>query len=177
MSPFAQAVRRLGIRRSVVALTAGGALAAVLLVPSVSAGPEAPAPQGCPNDRSLSPISIRDVSLPDGQLRIDRQEIAPNPVTSTTQSIRVRVHVSACNGRSIGGALVYTEPTPFQQFAPEEQPTQSDGWASLTLTRQNFFPASPRQQLLVVFIRARSPTEDLLGGVSARRLVSFPVQL
>ena len=53
----------------------------------------------------------------------------------------------------------------------------ADGWATLTLTRQQFWPASPRQQLLVIFLRARKGSEDLLGGVSARRLVSFPVEL
>ena len=181
MSPFAQAVRRLGIRRSVLALTAGGALAALLLVPAVSAGPEsgaAPAPEtGCPNDKALTPINISQVSLPQGQLLIEKQEITPNPVTSSTQSVRVRVHITACSGRSVGGALVYAEPTPFEQFSPEEQPTAADGWATLTLTRQSFWPASPRQQLLVIFLRARKSSEDLLGGVSARRLVSFPVQL
>ena len=181
MSPYAQAARRLATRRGVVALLVGGALAAAAVVPSVSATTEAPtgaAPStGCPNDKSLKPISVNQVSLPEGQLRIDNQEIQPSPVTGDTQSIRVRIHVSACSGRSIGGALVYAEPTPYQQFAPTEQPTRDDGWATLTLTRLRFFPASPRQQLLVVFVRARKSGEDLLGGVSARRLVSYPVSL
>lgn len=181
MSPFAQAVRRFGSRRSVVALIVGGAVAVAVVVPSVSAGPEsgaAPAPEtGCPNDKALTPINISQVSLPQGQLLIDKQEITPNPVTASTQSVRVRVHITACSGRSVGGALVYAEPTPFEQFSPEEQPTVADGWATLTLTRQQFWPASPRQQLLVIFLRARKGSEDLLGGVSARRLVSFPVEL
>ena len=39
------------------------------------------------------------------------------------------------------------------------------------------FPAARRQQLLVIFARARKTGEDPLGGVSTRRLSSFRVDL
>ena len=39
------------------------------------------------------------------------------------------------------------------------------------------YPATPKQQLMVMFVRAREPGGNLLGGTSARRLVSFPVDL
>jgi hypothetical protein len=60
---------------------------------------------------------------------------------------------------------------------PPEATTGSDGWAELRMNRERGFPATPRQQLLVMFVRARGPEGNVLGGISTRRLVSFPVDL
>jgi hypothetical protein len=102
---------------------------------------------------------------------------APAVITRNTQRITLRFHVIACDGRTVRGALVYATPTPFQQFAGVERATGADGWATLTMTRQRSFPATAQQQNLVVFVRARKPGEDLLGGISSRRLMSFRVRL
>ncbi|HEX3291788.1 MAG TPA: hypothetical protein VHR46_10375 [Gaiella sp.] len=141
--------------------------------PVVTTAPAPPA-TGCPTGTGA--IKIADLSPP-ARLLIDRQQITPSPVTSGTQTIRIRLHVSACGGRTVEGALVYATPTPYQQFSATEQPTAADGWAVLTMRRLRFFPATPKQQLLVVFARARKGGEDLLGGVSTRRLISFKVNL
>ena len=74
------------------------------------------------------------------------------------------------------GALVYVTAVPYGQFGVvNEQATGSDGWATLQLTALSGFPVSQKQQLLVLFVRARKPGDNILGGVSARRLVSFRV--
>jgi hypothetical protein len=98
-------------------------------------------------------------------------------IRRSTQTITLRFRVVACDGRTVVGALVYATPTPFHQFQPVERATDANGWATLSMRRLRFFPVSGRQQLLSVFVRARNPREELLGGISTRRLVAFPVRL
>jgi hypothetical protein len=129
---------------------------------------------GCPSGTGA--IDIDDLSPP-ARLQIDKQQITPSVVTPGTRTIRIRFHVSACKGRSVEGALVYATAVPYQQFSATEQPSAADGWAVLTMRQLRYFPASGQQQLLVVFARARKSGEDLLAGVSTRRLVSFKVNL
>jgi hypothetical protein len=136
--------------------------------------PAPPVVNGCPT--GSGPINVATVSPP-ARLVIDGQSVQPSTISkSSTNSITLRFHVSACTGRSVAGALVYATAVPFNQFSiAPETPTGADGWATLTENRQQGFPASPKQQLLAVFVRARKPGESLLGGISTRLLVSFPV--
>jgi hypothetical protein len=131
---------------------------------------------GCPPVQEAGPLHPDEVNPP-ARLLIDRKESTPRVIRRTTQTITLRFHVVACDDRTVRGFLVYATPTPFQQFTSAERATDVNGWATLTLRRLRFFPATPRQQNLVVFVRARKPGEDLLGGVSSRRLVSFRVNL
>lgn len=141
-------------------------------VPTAVVRPAAAPPSGCDG---AAPIPIANVALPN-QLLIDGQSISPAVVLRSTQTITVRFRVT-CKNKPVQGALVYADVVPFNQFStPTEQPTGADGWGTLTMT-QEVFPAARNQQLLVVFGRARKPGENLLGGVSTRRLVSFPVDL
>ncbi len=160
------------IRSRVTARNADGSTTATSVPTAVVRAAAAPAPAGCNGN---APIPIASVSSPE-RLTIDSQSISPTVVGRSTTSITVRFRVS-CKGKAVQGALVYGEAVPFNQFTPAEQPTGADGWATLTMNRERGFPAANSQQLLVVFGRARKAGEDLLGGVSTRRLVSFPVDL
>jgi hypothetical protein len=141
---------------------------------------EAPTPpppaKGCETQGS-GPVAVGEIDPPN-RLSIDRQSLAPPVVGGSTNDLTVRFHVSACGGRPVQGALVYVTAVPYNQFSvPNETPTGSDGWAELRMGRLRGYPASSKQQLLVMFARARGPGDNVLGGISTRRLVSFPVNL
>lgn len=152
----------------------GSASAASNATITVTAAPTPPA-TGCPS--GTGPMQIAQVSSP-ARLLIDHQQALPNPVTRSTTSIVVRIHVSACGGRSVQGALVYVATVPFSQFAiPPEQPTGANGWVTLRMQRLSGFPSSRQQQLLVMFGRARKAGEKVIAGISTRRLVASRVNL
>jgi hypothetical protein len=133
------------------------------------------AAEGCPSGNGA--IDVAQIGPP-ARLLIDRQQLQPPVVRGDTTRLTVRFHVSACGGRTVRGALVYATAVPFNQFnVPPEAQTDSGGWATLTMSRERGFPATDQQQLLVVFARARKAGENVLGGISTRRLVSFPVRL
>ena len=143
---------------------------------------EAPAPpppsstSGCDRPGSGA-IPVAELSPP-VRLLVDRQEVSPSVVGGSTDAVVARFRVSACSGRPVSGALVYVTAVPYNQFSvPSEQATGADGWAELRMNRLRGYPASQKQQLLVMFVRARKSGESLLGGISTRRLVSFPVDL
>jgi len=134
-----------------------------------------PTTNGCPSGTGT--IQVADLKSP-ARLLLDRQEVSPSIIGRSTQDITVRFHVSACGGRSVQGALVYSTAVPFQQFSiPAETPTGADGWATMQMHQMSGFPAARQQQLLVIFSRARKSGEDVLSGISTRRLTSFRVDL
>lgn len=167
------------IRVRVTAKNSDGSATATSVPTAVVKAAPAPPPtskDGCPTSGSGT-VDVKDVSLP-ARLLIDGQSISPSPVTRSTTAISVRFHVSACGGRPVQGALVQGSAVPFEQFsAPSEATTGADGWATLNMNRDRFFPASPRQQLLAMVARARKSGEPVLAGISVRRFVSFPVRL
>jgi hypothetical protein len=160
------------IRSRVTARNADGSTASTSVPTAVVRAAPAP-PSGCAGN---APIQIANVAPPE-RLSIDGQSISPTVVGRSSQTITVRVHV-ACDGKSVQGALVLVEVVPFNQYnSPGEATTGADGWAQVTMTQLSGFPAARQQQLLVAFLRARKAGENVLGGVSTRRLVSFPVDL
>jgi hypothetical protein len=145
-------------------------------VPTAVVTAPAPAPAtGCPG--GSGGIAVAGLGLP-ARLNIDGQAISPAVVLRSSAKITVRLHVTACGSRSVQGAMVYATAVPFNQYTiPAEAATGADGWASLTMSQQVGYPASRQQQLLTMFVRASKTGDPELGGISTRRLISFPVNL
>jgi hypothetical protein len=167
------------IRVRVTAKNADGSAQATSVPTAVVKAAATPPPttkDGCPTS-GTGTLDVKDVSLP-ARLLIDGQQVSPSPITRSTTAITVKFHVSACGGRPVQGALVQGSAVPFEQFSDgTEATTGADGWATINMSRERFFPASPRQQLLAMVARARKSGEPVLGGISVRRFVSFPVRL
>jgi hypothetical protein len=162
--------------RVVVTATNGGGNTSATSVPSVAIKPAGPTPPpasaGC--SASGGKLAVTGITSP-ARLGIDQFQVSPATITYRTRSMTVRFHVTACGG-SVQGALVYATPVPYGMFAAaNEQATDSDGWATINLSALSGFPVSTKQELLVMFARARKPGENVLGGISSRRLVSFRV--
>ena len=121
-----------------------------------------------PSDKAAGPFDVDQISSP-ARLAVDEQHATPSVITRSTHVITLRFHVIACDGQTVRGALVYATPTPYQQFTGVERPTGPDGWATLRMTRLRFFPATPQQQNLIVFIR---PSRARTSWAGSRRAAS-----
>ncbi len=163
------------LRVTVTATNAGGSNRATSAQTAVVPAVPVPPATGCPSGTGA--VAIADVSSP-ARLLIDSQTVTPGVVTPSAKTIEMHFRVTACGSRPVQGALVYATAIPYNQYsiAPEAT-TGADGSAILTMTQRTGFPAARHQQLLVVFARARKAGEPITGGISSRRLVSFPVSL
>ena len=161
------------LRVKVVATDSTGSTGATS-VPTAVVASAAPA-TGCPSGTGT--VSVKAVSAP-ARLVIDQYQVTPSTVSRSTGDVTVRFHVSDTCGQAVQDALVFATTVPYNQFSKApEQATDGNGWAQLQMQRLSGFPAARRQQLLVLFARARKPDEKLLAGIAARRLVSTPVNL
>lgn len=118
-------------------------------------------------------VSVSTISLPD-RLVVNAVKFTPSPIR-TRGPVTARFHVADSRGFSIQGALVYALGLPYGwvRSAPEVA-TDSSGWATITLQPTTQMPLG--NAALVVFVRARKPGENLLGGVSTRRLVQASIR-
>jgi len=120
---------------------------------------------------------VTDVSSP-ARLQIDQIQSNPGVITRGTGVFTVRFHVSDTCGSSVKGAQVYATGVPYNMISiPAQQQTDDSGNVSMQFKTLSGFPATPRQHLLVMFVRAAKQGDPILAGISTRRLVSLRVNL
>jgi hypothetical protein len=137
----------------------------------VTAAAPPPSNNGCPA-ATTGVAMISDIAPP-ARLQISAFRVTSGPINRQTQSFTLQVRIGSTCGVNIQGASVYVTAVPYNQFTiPAEPLTGPDGTATLSFNRLSGFPASGKQQQLTLFIRATKPGEDILAGVSTRRLVA-----
>ena len=115
-------------------------------------------------------IPVGDLRAAGDRLVVAQVNFSPNPVTSRTAPITVRVRVTARGSRPVAGAEVFMRATPRVVQGQTVQ-TQADGWATLTLVPNRLFP-QPRSGFNVqFFIKAFRRGDPGLGGIAGYRLV------
>ncbi len=117
-----------------------------------------------------SSVAVGDLKAAGDRLVIASVQFSPNPVTSRTAPITVRVRVTARGGRPVNGALVFMRGTP-RVVSGQTQATQADGYVTLTLVPNELFP-QPRNGFNVqFFLKAYRKGDPGLGGIAGYRLV------
>jgi len=155
------------IRVQVTATNASGSTTAqsaqTATIAAAGPGGQTPLPGG-----GIS-IPVTEVSPPE-RLIVERVEFAPNPVRSRLQPVQVRVLVRDTRGYYVRGALVFLRSTPLLTSTPPEQQTGTDGWVTFSIQPTAEFPLRNGYNVQF-FVRARKQGDNLLAGVSTRRLV------
>lgn len=136
-----------------------------------------PAPTGPAGQVKLADgktsIPVTSVAAPQ-RLVVSEVSFSPSPIRSR-DPFQARFRVSDTRGFVVRDAVVYMIGIPYNRIAvvPEQQ-TGTDGYVTFTVQPTARFPLV-RGGALVVFVRARKPGDNLLAGVSTRRLVEASV--
>ncbi len=118
-------------------------------------------------------VPIGEVALPK-RLVISDVKFEPRAIGSRSPFV-ARFRVTDTAGNPVQGALVLALGLPFGWVTEiPEAATDAQGWATFKVTPTSLLPLR-KGTSLVMFVRARKAGENVLGGVSNRRLVQVAV--
>jgi hypothetical protein len=119
-------------------------------------------------------VPVANVSLPD-RLVISAATFTPSAIRNRQETVTMRVRVTDTRGRLVQGALVLAEAVPFGRVdTSAETATDSRGIATITFRPTVRLPIV-RNTAVQFFLRARKAGEDVLAGISTRRLVQVRI--
>ena len=119
-------------------------------------------------------VPVADVPSTD-RLIVDQVKFNPNPVTSRSQTITIRVKVKDTRGNVVRGAYVYIRSTPILTSAMPDSITATDGWVTFTTVPRSDFPLKTGYNVQF-FVKAYRKTDPTLEGIYASRLVQVATQ-
>jgi hypothetical protein len=159
----------------VTARGGNGGTTSVTSAPSAKIAVAGASNPGCPTPAAgAQSVPIANVAAP-ARLQIAQFQVTTGLLRPSTRTFSARFQVTDSCGHPVSGALVFPAAVPYNQFSAREASTDTAGWVTMTFDRRAGYPASPKQRQLTVFVRARKAGEPVLGGVSARRLIAFPI--
>ncbi len=152
-------------------VTARNALGSTTVVSTESAVVTAPLPSGAirlPNGE----VSIPATSVPaDQRLIVSQVLFSPNPVTSRTRPLTVRVRAKDTRGFVVRDALVFVRSTPRVTTGGDRQVTTTDGWVTYQLVPNRNFPQPRSGYNVQFFVKAYRSGDPGLAGIAGYRLV------
>lgn len=108
---------------------------------------------------------------PPARLIVSDIQFSQMPIRSRNP-LQARFRVKDTRGFVVRDALVYANAIPFGRITqPGEVRTNQEGWATMTITPTRLLPLA-NGYLLTMFVRARKSGDDVLAGISTRRLIS-----
>jgi len=106
----------------------------------------------------------------DQRLVVDQVVFSPNPVTSKSTPITVRIKVKDTRGNVVRNATVFIRSTPKVTSGGDKAPTATDGWVQYSLVPEK--DMTIRNGYSVQFyVKAYRPGDPTLGGIYGSRLV------
>ena len=115
--------------------------------------------------------SVPVTSLVGGdRLVVDTVQFSPNPVSSTSQPIRVTIKVKDNKGKLVRDAFVSIVSTPVLTSTPTAAQTDSNGTVVYTITPRSNFPLKTGYSVQF-YVKAYREGDPTLAGVSGGRLV------
>ena len=152
-----------------VNVTARNAVGSATVLSGESAIVSVPLPAGAIR-LGTGEISIPATSVPgDQRLIVSRVGFTPNPVTTRTRPLTVRVQVIDTRGYVVRDAVVFVRATP-RVTTGGRLLTATDGWVTFQLQPLAAFPLR-KQGNVQFFVKVSRSGDPALGGVAGYRLV------
>jgi hypothetical protein len=114
-------------------------------------------------------VSVSDLPA-DQRLVVDQVTFTPNPVTSRSTPITVRIRVEDSKGDLVRGAYVFLRSTPILTSTPTDEPTGTDGTVTYDVTPRSDFPLKTGYNVQF-YVKAYRKGDPTLGGIYGSRLV------